>query len=243
MKRIICALFVLISSSVYAGYNVPYPVVTSGLNTLHFALQSIFKSTYNGPISTQQEHFIGYVQYGFLNILDIGITANYHIVDIKTPINKERQLGIGDSTLYGRLYIFGNKWIDLGLKCDLNVPLGNENFTAHTFTHNSILISEFNLIYFRPYITFGHYTINKTNGYFRFNFGIQKMIVPAWIPFVDIYTEVSQKGDDEQIPCWVVLGSIIKIKEHALRIEYIINTKEFSSEKGFFALRYMYNFK
>jgi hypothetical protein len=241
MKKIIVIVFILLSIKTYAGYFIPYPAKTAGLNVPHIAFQSIFKSTY-GIVNTQQEHFIIFFQYGFRENIDIGITANYHIIDKYTPIGKEKIHGMGDPSIYVRWYIFGNKWIDLGLKCDLNVPIGNNYFGTEIPTHNSIFISEFNLIYIRPYISFGHYTTDAKNGYFRFNFGIQKRIVKAWTPFVGVYTEVYQKGYKE-VPCYTVIGSILEFKEHMFRIEYIINTKNFKSEKAFFALRYMYNFK
>jgi len=242
MKKLVVLLIFGLQCFVYSNYNPSYPAGTIGKGIPQFALQSVFQSTY-GAVNTQQEHFIGFFEYGFLDILNIGITANYHIIDIKTPVDKERKMGIGDPALFARWTIYNNTWIILGLKCDLNVPLGNKDFTAHTFTHNSIFISEFNLVYLRPYITFGHYTTDKTNGFFRFNFGIQKKMIESWTVFVDSYTEITQRRNTSHIPCYIVIGSIIRFGNNAFKTEYIINTKKFSSEKGFFALRYMYNFK
>lgn len=240
-KFVVLFLFViLITNIAFAGYQVSYPAKTNGESILHFAIQSIFKSTYDF-VNTQQEHFIGFIHYGFLDNLDIGITANYHIIDIKTPFSNERKHGVGDPALYARWLLFNNEWINIGLKCDLNIPIGNENFKSETFTHNSILISEFKVKYVIPYFTFGHYTISKTDGYFRFNFGVQTILVPIWFIFVDMYTEIHQI-ENIHIPYYIVIGNIIKFDNNMFRIEYIINTRDFKSERGFFALRYMHNF-
>jgi hypothetical protein len=242
MKKILVCLIILIGCNLYAVYNPTFPAKTLGKDTLQLTLQSVFKSTY-GFAETQQEHFFGFAQYGIIENVDFGISTSYHIIDIKTPMSKEKKHGVGDASLYGRWSIYGNNWIDLGLKCDLNVPLGNKDFSSPTFTHNSILIFESNLIYIRPYVIFGHYTTDKDDGYFRFNFGVQRMIVPAWIIFIDVYTEVSQKGNDPKIPCWVVIGNVVKFGDSIFKIEYIVNTKDYDKERGMFALRYMHNFK
>jgi len=235
MKKLLLTLIILFFGiNLFAGYVPIYPAKIPEKDKQMLHIQAFSKTVYD-EIEIRQKHFFIYYDYTFTTFFTAGINAKYHMIDFILPTGVVEKYGMGDPFIYFRWMFLKNKYITLGLKNDIDFPLGNKDFTEDKITYTNTFISDMNLRYLFLSLSGGHYTTNDSNVIFS-HITLTRMLSKKWIFSIDYYFEnnITKK---EKVK-YFTIGNVVILDSVKLKFEYLIN-QDFEKEKGFFALRFM----